>query len=338
MAFPFILQENFETGSKGGFTTEVDLSGRLDFPDHHDNLGITPWRGGYVMRADLNRGTEEAYVEHTSALNMPPLATRYIRFMLYVSSDFRLPPGQSMKIFRVYSAGPVTPENPREEVAVGISRADSQINTPRLSIWTEDDGSFIDGLSFPLGRWFSVQITIYYGGSLSANMFLHVGDNTLQANRLTFADFTLFRLGAMAQSPDARGTLYFDDFIIDTSKLEDPVYVDPDQFSGESLLFTKTSYLFVGEGVIRGATLISGGIDNVALFYDVDRLPVIHHDIKAALKCSMAESKDSLIEGVRFKRGCYLRMTGTNPQVIAHFGAIGPTPAEIQAETDNEAA
>ena len=140
---------------------------------------------------------------------------------------------------------------------------------------------------------------------------------------MAFGTFTHFQLGVMAQSPKVRGTVYFDDIVIDTAKLEEPLSLTQDQLWGNSQLYTKSSYAFVGPGSLRGATLIGGGSDNLAYFHDANRLPLAHHDIKAALKTSSAESKDTLIDTIMFERGCYIEMTGTNPQVIVHYGAKG---------------
>ena len=93
--------------------------------------------------------------------------------------------------------------------------------------------------------------------------------------------------------------------------------------AGRSILYTKTSYAFVGPGTIRGATLIGSAAGDTAYLYDADRLPVAHHDAKAALKVAAGESKDTLIEDVRFNRGCYVEMSGANPQVIIHYGTKG---------------
>ena len=323
MPFPFVFHENFELGTKGDFTTEfTDTAGKLDFPDHHDDLDIPPWRGGYVMRCALDRAIDAAYVEQTSALNISSGTTRYIRFMLRTSPDFRLPHilgasgGSSVKVFSVWSASV-------EEFAIGISRSDSNTRTARLAIYSPDDNEFIDGLEFDNDVWLPIECTIAHGGTTSTRVYLHLGENTVQSSRMNFAPLTHFRLGAMAQTPHVRGTIYFDDFIIDTAKLEEPTFVAPEDLWGESMLYTKMSYAFVGPGSIRGATLIGGGSDNVAYLYDADRLPLAHHDIRAALKVAAAESKDTLIETVRFNRGCYVRMEGTNPQVIVHYGARG---------------
>ena len=149
---------------------------------------------------------------------------------------------------------------------------------------------------------------------------LRVGRNTVSNMRISMQPTAHFRIGTMNQFPDIRGTFYIDDVIVDTEEIGEQQPLDASELSGMSILYTKSSYVFVGPSLIRGATLISGGTNNVAYFHDCSRLPLAHHDIKAALKCSSAETKDVLIEDIVFKRGCYLEMTGTNPQVLVHYG------------------
>jgi hypothetical protein len=317
MPFPYVFHENFENGTKGGFTSETDVLGKLDFPDHNEDLDIQPWRGGYVMRVNMDRGTDEAYVQHDTALDIPNGQNRYIRFYLRFSDDTRVPDfdGSSFKIFRVYTG--VT-----EEFAIGITCSESEVYGPRLAIWSPDDTEFIDGLAFQRNVWLPIQIIVKNAAS-SGRVYVQLEDNVIQVARMTFGTFTHCQLGVMAQSPKVRGTVYFDDIIIDTAKLEEPLHLTQDQLWGNSQLYTKSSYAFVGPGTLRGATLIGGGSDNLVYFYDVDRLPLAHHDIKVALRTSSAESKDTLIDTVMFKRGCYIAMTGTNPQVIVHYGDGG---------------
>ena len=325
MPFPYVFHENFETGTRGGFTSETDDEGRVDFPDWRDNLDIDPWRGGHVMRVDLNRGSAgDACVVNNSVLNIGSGTNRYIRFYLWIGDDFRAPDaaGSSLRILDFNSLSGT-------EGGIGISCSESELWGPRLAVWSPDDptagspsGSFMDGLAFKTNQWLPIQIIIKHGGA-DSRLMLQLYDNMIEVPRMNMATFTSFKFGAMAQSSKLRGTLYFDDIIIDTEKLEEPAYLTQDELWGNSQLYTKSSYAFLGSGTLRGATLIGGGSDNVAYLYDADRLPLAHHDIKAALRVSAAESKDTLIETFTFQRGCYIQMSGTNPQVIVHYGEKG---------------
>ena len=92
MAFPFIFHENFELGTKGAFTIENDPLGKIDFPNRLDGLDVPPWRGGYVMQINLDRGVSDGYVEHPTAFAMSGGATRYMRMFIRLSEDFRMSP------------------------------------------------------------------------------------------------------------------------------------------------------------------------------------------------------------------------------------------------------
>ena len=118
MAFPFVFHENFEKGTRGGFTSELDTDGKIDFPDHNDQLEIPPWRGGYVMRVNLDRNTAEAYVQHDTAFTMTAGQIRFLRFFIRLSRDFRIAPGHAVDIVRMYAGG-------TSEVAIGLTRLDS---------------------------------------------------------------------------------------------------------------------------------------------------------------------------------------------------------------------
>lgn len=327
MPFPFVFHENFETGTAGGFSqgdpAVTDPSGRIDFPDWRDDLDIDPWRGGHVMRVDLNRTHGTAYVENTSALNIGAGTNRYIRFYLRVSEDFRAPDyvGASVRLLEFRSASGV-------EGGISISCSDSEIWGPKLAIWCPDEppsGQHVDGLAFKRNVWLPIQVAVKHE-TTTGRIVLQLGENMIEVGRMAMDTLTGFRLGAIAQNEKIRGTLYYDDFIIDTEKLEQPVFLPQDQLWGHSQLYTMSSYAFIGPGTIRGATLVGNGAAT-AYLHDADRLPLAHHDIRGALKVAVAESKDTLMERIAFKRGCYIAMSGSDPQVIVHYGERG-TPAE----------
>ena len=140
---------------------------------------------------------------------------------------------------------------------------------------------------------------------------------------------THFRVGTMLQHPDVRGTVYIDDIVIDFDELVEQRDIDASELSGESVLYTKTSYAFLGPGTLRGATLIGSASNNQAQFFDTDKLPYAYHNLKATLKVSSAETKDMLIESIFFERGCYIVLSGTNPQVIVQYGQIGTTLSAV---------
>ena len=104
MAFPFILQENFEKGTAAPtFDFDQDNLGRLTFPDHNEHLTIPPWRGGYVMKVDCDRGVEAAYIQ--APISIAAGTTRYFLVRIRLSEDFWMAPGTSLEFMRLTSGG-----------------------------------------------------------------------------------------------------------------------------------------------------------------------------------------------------------------------------------------
>ena len=93
MAFPWVFEENFETGTLGSFTGETDTLGQLDFPGPQDDLVISPARGGYCMRVDMNRTVATtplpAYV--TGTLTLATGTNLYGRLFMYLDDDVVCP-------------------------------------------------------------------------------------------------------------------------------------------------------------------------------------------------------------------------------------------------------
>lgn len=323
MAFPFLLHENFERGTAGAFAADTDALGiattdplgKLDFPDHNDDLDIIPWRGGYVMRIDLNRGTNDAFIQHNTAFSLTTGQIKYMRFFLRLGRGTRFPMNSYLDFVRLYSGAPPG----LSEIALALVKTETWIS---LAIGSAEDVTHIAGLEIIPDVWTQIRMKVTFGNISTSNsrVQVQIGNNMVQNMRLNMQPLTHFRIGTMLQQADVRGTLYIDDVIVDTDVIQDQMYLDPANLTGESVLYIKDSYVFVGPGTIKGVTLIGGGADNTAALYDTDRIPFAHHDMRASLKVSKAESKDTLVETLMFKRGCYLVMTGTAPQVIIHYG------------------
>ena len=325
MAFPWIQHDNFEDGTQGSFTVVAeaiaDPLGKLDFPGPQDDLNITPYRGGYVMRVNLDRGVTDAYVQHDTAFDLSPGQSKYMRFYLYLSADFKIAPGSTVQILTVFAGATL-------EFAVALTYVLDEQNYQVGFIIPDDLNQFLYGLSVFRDQWLCIQV-VATNQPTTGSCWLHHNNNTIQSNRMTFGAFTHYRMGAMTQSADIRGTLYFDDVVVDDEKLHQPAYQDPTNLSNESLLFTKTSYIFVGPGELKSATLIGGAAGNSALFYDTDRRPYSHHNLRASLKVSSAESREMIHGPIVFEKGCFVELTGaggtaaTDPQLVVMLGRVG---------------
>ena len=133
---------------------------------------------------------------------------------------------------------------------------------------------------------------------------------------------------------DVRGTLYFDHVLIDNAaRLPAPRLINPSALDGEDIALTKSGYIFVGPGTVRGITLIAAAnavpplADKVELF-DTNSLPYSHHDLRAAAKASTAETVFSPPNReYSFSRGCYAVRSNAVPatvtaQAIIHIGVV----------------
>ena len=336
MAFPWDFEENFETGTAGAFTgTPVDTIGKIDFPGPQDDLDIPPVIGGYVMRVDLKRGTDDAYVLGDATLNLATGTTMYARFWLYLSDDFKIPGAtDSVRIFQLLSGGTT------EEVAIALVR--SFKGDIMLAIRSPEYNGFISGIEIGRNQWTCLELRIVAGGTASE---LHVYANGSQISAVAMSwvsPLNAWRMGAITQSADIYGTLYFDSVVIDNDRLVAPDLLDPDELSGETITLTKTGYAFVGPGEVTCVTLI--GMDNTHAvnLYDTDRLPVAIHDLKVGLKVAAAESNES--KGTKaFKRGCYVVFSGTAsatlaPTVIIQLGQVSSRDWDSMDDEDEMAA
>lgn len=175
-----------------------------------------------------------------------------------------------------------------------------------------------------------IEFLMQHAGTAS-RCSIQYNKNTVQQNRMNFGTFTFgfWRLGALQQNEHIRGTLYFDEVIVDEEKLNQPEYIDPQNLSGHTFLMSKTGFAFVGPGELASATIIGGAAGNSALFYDTDRLPYSHHSLKASLKVSSTESKEMTHGPIVFEKGCYVLLSGTggitatDPQLLVKLGRVG---------------
>ena len=325
MAFPWVFEENFETGAEGRFTgTTVDTLGKLDFPGPQDDLDVPPYLGGYAMRVNLERGVAPAYVVGDLSFNIANGVTQYARIMLRLSDDFKAPGvNDAVSIFRLNSGAGV------EEAAIGIVRSDK--GELMIAVRNPDyaSGAWIRGIEVNRNEWLCLEITAASVAGALSELRVHCNGSQVSAIGMTWLTLTSFWMGAITQTDDVRGTLYFDSILIDEDRLVAPQILDPRRLDGETITLTKTGYAFVGPGEVVCTTLIAMGTttsDHVAQLYDTDRLPVAHHDLKIALKAAVPESYES--KGTKvFKRGCYCVLSGTSsatvaPSLIVQLGAV----------------
>lgn len=310
MAFPWLSEANFEAGTLGHFNSETDTNAKLDFP-HYSVLaarpGIAmPWRGAYCMRIDLAGGTADAYVQENDDWDIALDGTQYFRWMMWVDPDLTMADADEFAIFKLQSTGPV------DEVVCVINFTDA--NGLRIGVGETGGTQF---LPLPTGKWVAVEIFANIdAGTNDGTIDLWLdGAQATQVTGLTQAAIIQGRLGAMdIDAGTTEGVLLFDSVISDDAQIYPPVTRFP-----RELLLTASGHAFVGNGKICNVTLLSGGAaDNVVSLFDTDLANTNDaSNILLELKNTAAsETVDPAGVPVRFTRGCYVSMSGTNPRAL----------------------
>jgi hypothetical protein len=110
VAFPFLLESNFESGSNAEWTSETDTVSQLDFP-HYSELARYPWKtcvpfqGAYCARVVLSGGTADAFVSSTSTTIA--LDTNFVGFVSISGSLRRSQRPQMIRLQSVSFSLPV---------------------------------------------------------------------------------------------------------------------------------------------------------------------------------------------------------------------------------------
>ena len=136
------------------------------------------------------------------------------------------------------------------------------------------------------GDWICVelQVNVDAGGGNDGSLTMWTGNNRVRIGSLDQAALTGVRFGAMNQSGDFAGNLYFDEVIFDTARLYQDSSPDNLSFAGKTMPIFKSGFAFVGAGAIDGATLIDGGSGDCTLkIFDTDDVNYAYDMLKEAL-------------------------------------------------------
>ena len=313
MAFPYIFESNFEQGSNAEWDSEQDTGSLLDFP-HYSALSQiqtapVPYRGAYCMRVQCSDTNDHTVTE--GDIDIADGATAYARFYLFASSDFTASADDTFQIVELQQAGG-TPE-----MVVGL-RVTAATNA--LDIGIGDGTAPTSFVTFPRNRWVCVETlaTVSTVGAGVLTLFL----DELQVATLTSltqaAAVGTAQFGTMNTLSTTTGTLYFDQFVFDDTR----IFGLPIRYP-EQLFMTKTGHAFVGAGQIENASLLSGaGTDCVLQLFDTD-VNNTNHTGRMKLELKNVTNNDIVDPAgvpVTFQRGCYVVLTGTTPRAMLCIG------------------
>jgi len=312
VAFPFLFQEDFEAGTIGNFNAETDTESRLSV-DHYSVLAATPglampFRGAYALRVNLaNDGSPaDAYVQENDGFDLALDGTLYVRFLLWVSPDIIMANSDEFLILALQSAGPV------DEGVVAINYTTA--NGLRLGVGETSASQF---LPLTTGVWHTVELAVVLddGPSNDGTLTLYLdGAAATAVTGLDQAAIAQARLGVIGQDAGTtKGVILFDDVVTDDARIYAPAL----RYTLSPLL-TKSGHAFVGPGWVDAARLMAGAAtDNVLALYDTD---VAGTEDASKVKLELKNTANSevvqsnLLAPIRFERGCYVSLTGTNPR------------------------
>jgi hypothetical protein len=310
MAFPWIFQSNFESGSNAEWDTETDTGSLLDFP-HYSTLSTipgapAPFRGAYCMR--INCGDTNDHTLTEGDIDIADAGTAYFRWYMFVHSNFTATADDIFNIFELQQAGGTV----EMSVSMQITAA-----TNLLEIGFGDGTAQSSFVAWPgRNRWVCVELlaTVSTGGAGVATLFLD-GTQVQTATSLTQAAAVgQGVLGTQNTLATTTGMLFFDQFVMDDAR----IYPISNRFPHEVLL-TKSGHVFVGQGIIENVSLLSGaGTDCVLSLFDTDVANTNDaSNVKLELKnLSNNELVDPAGTPAHFQRGCYVSLSGTTPRAI----------------------
>lgn len=334
MAFPYVFEEDFEQGTKGGFDTETDSAAQLDFA-HYTELarypwvGAAPYDGAYAMRVVLSGGTADAFVKEAD-IDIAGNAGSYFRFEVWFSPTFTATADDTFVLFEAQETGNAV------QVAVG-AKVTASTNALQIGIGLATPTSF--GAAIERGVWYTIEVfaDLDNAGSDDGTLDIWVTRDGSPVGAVYVTQLT-----ALDQAVVTHGVLGCQDHLATTTGVilfggltQDDERLYPKTRYKKERLFTKSGHMFVGPGVISAAELLAtAGASELVELWDTDRADKTPQQ---GQKAELKDSELSAIGQVSFVRGCYVFMSGTatRARIVTLGGDNRPGTVGPRAVTDN---
>ena len=318
MALPFLFEENFELGTRGGFDSEADTDSKLDFPHYSTLAGIpnlpAPWRGAYCMHVNLALGTNDAYVEENTAFDSTTAGTLiYTRIMFWFGGSPVMASDDEFRLLeaRSGSAGAT--------VEYGCAINYTTTNGYRFGIF-QGTASTTSYTPITLNRWHSLELLFTHGtgstldGWVDGVALTQIADFAIGTSGVTFG-----RVGTIGiDAGTTRGRVLFDDVTVDDLRLGPPERRFP-----QTRVLTASEHLFMGQGEIAEVALLSGGgTDNVLEIIDTDDAYTTdaHNIVMRLLNTANNQVVEKVLsKPIQVKRGAYVSISGTGPRALVRI-------------------
>lgn len=316
MAFPHLVDETFDDGTRGNFDSETDASAILDFP-HYAALarqGLAPWRGSHALRLALS-GTATANITETGGFDTAVGSTISIWFPVCIGADLSLTDGDTVILFALQSAGAVN------EVVFGVRN-----NGGVYELFAGETGATN---TLPITRsnkrWYQVELTCSIAaGTGTIDFYVDGAAVGAQITTLTQADITQGLLGAISGTAAGNvGTILIGGVIADDLRI-----YPREEFPADTAWITRDITAWVGPCCIDSVQLTGTGTDAVLTILDTDifestgiafsREPTTY--VRNVTASDQSPGQNTPVE---VKRGAYIQLTGTNPQAWVSIKSDG---------------
>jgi hypothetical protein len=122
------------------------------------------------------------------------------------------------------------------------------------------------------------QVDVDAGAGNDGSIVVWHGNERIRVGNLDQAAITGVRFGAMNQTGDFKGHIYFDEVILDEARLYPDYASNNLRLDWQTMPFFKSGFAFVGQGTLAGAQLIDGGSGDCSLkIYDTDDVSYAEH-------------------------------------------------------------
>jgi hypothetical protein len=321
MSFPWVMEDTFEGGSTN-FDAETDTQSILDFP-HYVTLCDTPphqppFRGAYCARINLatQSGETEASLQH-NALDMSADTARCFRWYMYVH-NLVTAASDRIQIFSIRATD-------TEHVIVEVF---NNAGTYVLRSGQSSAGT-LRSVELVQDKWLCMELVLAYDGSANGGGTIAFFVDNVQIGAtltgLTQAASTRFNLGTFiggntvaasnVNTGVTSGVLLFDQFLIDDTRIG-PLARFP-----QTILLTESGHAALGPGQVEEYYLLDGGSsDTVIELYDTDEAVTTQAPFVPRLEDTASNRiGDNWLSMGQFNKGCYVSLSGTDPQAWVTF-------------------
>jgi hypothetical protein len=319
VGFPYIFEEDFEGGTKGGFDTETDTGSQLDYPSYRTlastaNRQAAPYRGSHCMRIVHGAVTTAATLTEGD-VDIALGATRYVRFYLQIPSDFSFTATDTFPILELQGAADAV------QIVVGLL-ANATTGLVNIGIGNSVPTAFW-AVGLRIGVWYCVEVEIVLdsgaGNDGTAALYVSAEDESTSTTSLGTGLATMNQiavthavLGTQDTLATTTGTLLFDEFAFDDARLHNLRRWDT------SRRMTKSGHAVVGPGKVSVSLAAGGAADNVLRIYDTDTADTNQPRLYE-LRNSAADETVESRRDIYVRKGAYIELSGTNPQAFVEI-------------------